>query len=206
MIMTDALDALNKRFGSDHLKLIKEIAEHHVSIVLVNPRLHRDFNILMTCGLSNHAMPFNEKEENEPFIELCFALPSYWDLEFKDDKSKWVVDKLTFLVDFCLKKQTHFWNGHTIPNANPNKSFSDSMKQGFLFISKPLSYENELSIIKWEDKTVHLLFLIPIFQKELEHKFSRGIVALKKKLVSKNFSEIIDDYRDSAVKPWLGLF
>lgn len=206
MTMTDALVALKKRFGSDNISLIDEITEHQVAIVLVNPRLQRDFTILMTCGLSNYAMPLNENEENEPLIELCIALPSYWDLEFKNENAKWVVEKLIFLVNFCIKKQTHFWNGHTMPNSNPNKSFSDSMKQNFLFISKPISYEKELSVIKWEDKTVHLLFLIPIFQKELEHKFSRGIVALKKKLVSKNFGEIIDDYRDSAVKPWLGLF
>jgi hypothetical protein len=204
--MTDALEALNKRFGAENLTVIDEIRNYNIAIVLVNPKLNRDFSVLMTCGLLNYAMPYNDKEDNEPFIELCFALPSYWDFDFKTDNTRWVIDKLKFLVDFCLSKQTHFWNGHSMPNANPNRPFSATMKQDNLFIAKPMLFEQELSIIKTDEKTVHLLFLIPIFQKELEHKFSRGIVALKKKLVSKNFGEIVDDFRESAVKPWLGIF
>jgi hypothetical protein len=204
--MTDAFKALCNRFGEENITRIEEFTDYSIEIVLVKPNLNRDFSILMTLGLSAYEMPVNELEQNEPFIELCFALPSYWDLKFKSTNARWVLDKLKFLVDFCLSNETYFWNGHTMPNAKPDAPFSTTMKMEFLFFSQPMLYENELATISYENKTLHLLFLVPIFRKELEHKFSRGTLALKKKLVSKNHGEILDDFRVSTVKPWLGLF
>ncbi len=198
--------ALVKQFSEQNISKINEIPQHKIDILLVKTDFDRNFTLLTTCGLSAYDMPLREEENNAPHIELCFALPSYWDLTFTNENSSWVIEKLKFLVDFVLTKKTHFWDGHTMPNANPNGPFSNTMKQNHLFFSKAIIFENEFNTFEVGGKTVHLLFLIPLFQKELEHKFSRGIMAIKRKLVAGNHSEILDDFRTAAVKKRFGIF
>jgi len=204
--MTTFLQALSTKFGEETLTVIDKVPNSEVVIVLIRGNFNRKFSLLSTCGLSTSKMPFRQEENNAPFVELCFALPDYWDFNFESPNSKWPIEKLKFLVSYALQKNVHFWDGHTMPNAKPNKPFSVSMKQNHLFLSKPLIYENEFSIVMLEQTEVHWLFLIPIFEKELEYKFTRGVNALKKKLVGAGHGEILDEFRPSAIKRMFGLF
>jgi hypothetical protein len=198
--------SLEQRFGEENITKIDEITNHKIDILLVKSNFDRQFTLLTTSGLSNYNMPVNDKENNGEHIELCFALPSYWDITFKGENTSWVLEKLKFLSDFVLSRNTYFWDGHTIPNANPNKPFSATMKQDHLLFSKSMLYEQDLQTIECEGTTVHLLFLIPLFQKELDHKFSRGTLAIKRKLIDSNHGEILDDYRGVVIKKRFGIF
>lgn len=204
--MTSFQAALAQRFGKENISKIDEIETHKVDVLLIRTAFDRNFSLLITAGLSNYDMPLREEENNQPHIELCFALPSYWDLKFEHENSNWILEKLRFLVEFCLSRKIHFWDGHTMPNANPNKPFSDSMKSSHLLFAKSMLYENELSSIEIDGKTVRLLFLIPLFDKELEHKFSRGTMAIKRKLIESGHGEILDDFRTVVVKKRFWLF
>jgi hypothetical protein len=204
--MLDFATALQQQINADNFEKIDQITEKQIDLILLKTRYDRNFSILATSGLSQYKMPFSEAENNEPFIELCFALPSYWDNTFQSENSKWVLEKLKFLCNFVLGRNTHFWDGHTMPNAKPNKPFSETMKQEYLFFSKSILYTDQLSQVMLEEKTIHLLFLIPIFQKEFEHKLSRGTMALKKKIVNINAGEILDDFRTTAITKRFGLF
>jgi hypothetical protein len=204
--MTSFKAALAQRFSEENITKMYEVSQYNIDILLVKTHFDRDFTLLTTSGLSAYEMPFREEENNAPHIELCFALPSYWDLTFTNENSSWVIEKLKFLIHFVLTKKTHFWDGHTMPNANPNGPFSNTMKQNHLLFAKAMLYENELSAINLDGKIVHLLFLIPLFEKELEHKFARGPLAIKRKLVDSNHGEILDDFRSSTVKKRFGLF
>lgn len=204
--MTSFQAALVKQFSEQNISRIDEIPQHKIDILLVKTDFDRNFTLLITSGLSAYDMPLREEENNAPHIELCFALPSYWDLTFKSENASWVIEKLKFLVDFVLSKKTHFWDGHTMPNANPNRPFSNTMKQNHLLFTKSMLYENELNTFEVDGKTVQLLFLIPLFEKELEHKFSRGTMAIKRKLIGSNQGEILDDFRTTVVKKRFGLF
>jgi hypothetical protein len=204
--MLDFSTVFKQHLQTDTVRKIDEIPEKNIDIFLFNTVLLRDFSILSTSGLSNFSLPYREEEQNGRHIELCFALPSYWDDQFKNENAVWVLEKLKFLCNYLLDKNTHFWDGHTMPNAKPNRPFSKTMKQEYLFFSKSILYPDLLTEVQIEDKTVTLLFLIPIFQKEWEHKLSRGTGALKKKLVNANAGEILDDYRNSTIKKLFGIF
>jgi len=204
--MLDFATALQQQLHTDNFELIDQISDKNIDLVLLKTAFDRNFSILTTSGLSNYAMPFNDAENNEPFVELCFAIPSYWDTSFQNQNANWVIEKLKFLCEFVLDRNTYFWNGHTIPNAKPNKPFSETMKQEYLLFSKSILYPDQLSQVLVDEKIVHPLFLIPLFQKEFEHKLSRGTTAIKKKLVNINAGEILDDYRTPAVTKRFGLF
>lgn len=204
--MPDYSEVLKSRIQAQSITKIDQIADKKIDILLLDAHLDRAFSILTTEGLSNYTMPFRDTENNAPHVELCFALPSYWDLDFASENSVWVLEKIKFLAEFVINRETHFWDGHTIANANPNKPFSTTMKQDFLLFSKPLLYQEELGEITLAEKSITPLFLIPIFNKEFEHKLSRGVLSLKKKLVNHNVSEILDDYRTSSIQKRFGIF
>ena len=204
--MLDFSKALQHQLETDNPVKIDEIQDKNIEIQLFNTNLDRKISVLCTSGLSNYSMPINEKEGNAERIELCFALPHYWDLSFQQENASWVVAKLKFLSRFVLDKNTHFWDGHTIPNSNPNKAFSASMKQENLLFCKSLLYPEVFSEVQVDEKTVHLLFLIPLFKQELDYKQSRGTTALKKKMNAANLGEILDDFRTPVLKKFLGLF
>lgn len=204
--MPDFSQAFQSKLEVQKYEIIDKIEIYNIDIVLFPTNFSRKFSILSTSGLSNFAMPQRTEEENQPHVELCFALPSYWDLSFASENSRWVVDKLKFLCHFVLEKQTHFWDGHTIPNAKPNRPFSKTMQQDCLLFSKSILHENELTSVELNNTKVYLLFLIPLFKKELDHKQARGTNAIKKKLVNANVGEILDDFRTVVITKRFGLF
>lgn len=204
--MPDYISELQRQINAKQTIKIDEIIDCKIELFLLDANLDRNFFILTTSGLAAYELPISDKENNAKHIELCFALPSYWDTTFKSENALWVVEKLKFLCNFLIDKKTHFWDGHTIPNSNPNKPFSETMKQEYLLFSHTFLFPDKLSQIQVEDKNIHLLFLIPIFQKELEHKLSRGTMALKKKMLNSNASEILDDFRLVWIKKRFGLF
>ncbi len=204
--MPDFINAFSALPNCVASKKIDEIPNKAIEIHLLDFHVDRDFSVLTTVGLSDFSLPVRAEENNEPYIELCFALPSYWDKSFSNENSAWVIGKLKQLTNFLLDKNTHFWDGHTIANSNPNKSFSSTMKQDFLLFSKALSYPAEFGEIIIDDKKIIPLFVVPIFKKELDFKMSRGTNALKKKLLENNASDILDDYRLPVIKKRFGIF
>lgn len=204
--MSDFTHAIQEFLHAYPITKIDEVSYKEIDIVLFDAHFDRQFSILCTSGLSKYDLPINEREDNLANIELCFALPSYWDKSFKSDNAAWVVEKLKFLCQFVLEKNTYFWDGHTMPNANPNKPFSQTMQQEYLLFSKSLLYPSELNIVQLGDKSVQLLFLIPLFQKEFDRKQARGTVEIKKKLIGSGVGEILDDFRSPIVKKRFGIF
>jgi hypothetical protein len=205
--MSDFYLALQEFLRAKQPLKIDEVPQKSIDIVLFDTHFDRQFSILCTLGLSNYDLPVNERENNIPNIELCFALPSYWDKSFQSDNSKWVIEKLKFLCQFVFERNTYFWDGHTMPNAKPNKPFSQTMRQEYLLFSKSLLYPSELNIFRLGDKSVQLLFIIPLFQKEFELKQARGTIEIKRKLVGSGVGEILDDFRNPVVKKrFFGIF
>jgi hypothetical protein len=103
-------DELIHQLSIETFTKIDEIPNKNIEIGLVSTKFDRDFTLLTTSGLSQYTLPIREEENSEPHIELCFALPSYWDLTFQNENCAWVLEKLKFLVNFVLDKKTHFWD------------------------------------------------------------------------------------------------
>jgi hypothetical protein len=202
--MLDFSAALQHQLQVEQPTKIDQIPDKQIDILLFKTSFERQFSILCTSGLSNYAMTNNTRENNHQHIELCFALPSYWDLTFQSESASWVVEKLMFLSNYVINKNTYFWDGHSIPNKNPNAPFSNTMQQSFLFFSHTLLHPDKLTAVHVNDKIIHLLFLIPIFQNELDRKISRGPDSLKKKMLTAHVGEILDDFRTPVIKKLFG--
>ena len=165
-------------------------------------------SILFTKGLSErNQLELAEVAENVyPFIELYFYLPTYWNLD--SFEQSWPLDILEKIAKVPQKNNTWFGPGDTLPanKEQPPARIDAHFEQNYFILSQPLTKKaiGELEGISWD---VDFLAVIPIFNQEFEFKRSRSSYEFFDKFVSKNNSELLDQYREPvAKKRFFGLF
>lgn len=189
---------LIERFGENNVKTHPSTSENDFPLLEIKIEMRSEIIVLMTNGLSDYAMPVPEKYKDRNHAELYFCLPSYWDLT--TDNGKWVIEWIQKLAKHCIEKETWYGIGHTFPNGNPASPLSNTMKQKYLMLNAPYFLEKELSPIQTEDKEIHFLGIIPIFEDEMDYKMGKGTYKLLQKIEGKGVSELLDDYRMSCLK------
>lgn len=204
--MSSLLSSLEQKFGKENVNIIHFSATEQADLkaypfITVDVQMRSKVKLLMTNNLSAYHMPVLEKFIGKEHNELYFCLPSYWDLDDQTNPNfAWVFEALFKLQKHVQEKNTWFGMGHTIPFANPLKPMSERMKQSYFFLTDPDFMAKELQAMQVEDKTVHFLGIIPIFEDELDYKQGKGTYKFKEKLSNHNITEILDDYRSTVLK------
>lgn len=199
--MSDLYEALEQRFGSKNITRLEKEAGQSVDLVHISLQPTKPFTVLTTLGLSTYTMPVLPKHKGREHIELCFCLPGYWDLSDRENpRLNWVISWLYKLSNFLVEKETWFGTGHTIPVSNPLAPISETMKQSYFFMNEPVLLKEQLQSISIENKTIHFLTVIPIFEDEFDYKIGKGTQRFQKKMAQQNVTELLDDYRSSVLK------
>lgn len=205
--MNELLTQLTNRFGTNNVKLLDQKTEDKFLLAQIETGSERKVKVIMTIGLSDYLMPVDEKHKDKSRIELYFCLPSYWDMDDVDNPNfNWVFEWIQRLAKYVVEKNTWFAHGHTIPAGNPPEQLSPTMKQTFFMFSDPIALEKELATLQAGEDFIHFLAIVPLFKDEFEYKTARGMFKLVQKFEAKNFTEILDDYRVSAVRKKYILF
>lgn len=204
--MSQLITNLEQKFGKENVKIIyfseSEQADLKAySFITVDVQMRSKVKLLMTNNLSAYRMPVLDKFIGKEHNELYFCLPSYWNLEDQTNPNcSWVFEALFKLQKHVQEKNTWFGMGHTIPFSKPLKSMSERMKQSYFFFTEPNFLAKELEPIQLEDKSVHFLGIIPIFEDELDYKQGKGTAKFAEKLANHNITEMLDDYRSTVLK------
>jgi hypothetical protein len=197
---SDLQIALERRFGEHRVSQAPSL-EKDFPLLIVELELSSPVTILVTNGLSNYSMPVPYKYLGREYNELYFCLPSYWDWEDqKNPNLNWVFTWIRKMASYVIEKGTWFGVGHSIPNGKESLPISTTMKQNNFLLSDPILLEQELEPIQFDDKTIHFLAVIPIFQDEMDYKQARGAFKFFQKLNSANVTEKLDDYRSTVLK------
>jgi hypothetical protein len=196
--MDDFKEILAKRFGEHR---VSDYLAQEVEIELVKLDLELSSSpvtIILTNGLRNYAMPVPEKYKGQEHIELCFCLPSYWDLSATENSNmQWPLKWLDKLAKHLIEKETWYGPGHTFANGNPPQPFSHLMKPNHLLLVEPIKLEEHLSPLQTKEKTIHFLAIVPIYEQEFDIKMAKGFGKFLRKFRARNGNEIVDDYREN---------
>ncbi len=196
--MQELIKQLQSRFSTEEISTIQN---KFGSFLLIYPNNKNGNKILLTTGLSEFQMNVHERHLGEEFNELYFYLPSYWDLNDEENPSmNWVFDWLEKLKNHVISKNSWFGNGHTIATGKPLVPLSDKMIQNHFILAHPMELSKELSPIKLENKTVHFLAVIPIFEDEMDYKQGKGTVKLFKKFAQADVTEKLDEFRKTVLR------
>lgn len=204
--MSLLIENLKNRFGEEKIRTIH--AQHsenealkNYPFLLIDVEMRSSVQLLMTNGLSEYRMPIPEKFAGKEHVELCFCLPSYWDLDDIENQAvMWVYDVLFRLQQYVRKKETWFGLGHTFPFTSSLDPISATMKQKYFMLNEPVFMKEWLQVLSCGEKSVHFLTVLPIFEDEFDYKMGKGTYKLQKKLAQQNVTELLDDYRSSVLK------
>ena len=196
--MQNFLTQLLARFSTDEISTIQN---QFGFFILITPKNKNGNKILIATGLSEFQMNVHEKHIGEEFNELYFYLPSYWDLNDTENTSmNWVFIWLEKLKKHVISKNSWFGNGHTIATGKSIVPLSDKMLQNHFILAHPMELSKELASIKLEDKTIHFLAVIPIFEDEMDYKQGKGTAKLFKKFEQANVTEKLDEFRKTVLR------
>jgi hypothetical protein len=196
--MQNFLTQLLARFSTDEISTIQN---QFGFFILITPKNKNGNKILIATGLSEFQMNVHEKHIGEEFNELYFYLPSYWDLNDTENTSmNWVFIWLEKLKKHVISKNSWFGNGHTIATGKSLVPLSDKMLQNHFILAHPMELSKELASIKLEDKTIHFLAVIPIFEDEMDYKQGKGTAKLFKKFEQANVTEKLDEFRKTVLR------
>src|SRR5690554_3186986 len=163
------------KFGKNNVSSIQLSDNDYISILKVNIQTKFSKCIIVTNGLSNYKMPVPEQYKGQKFNEIYFCLPSYWDIDDKiNPNTRWPLEILQKLAKNVVENNTWYGRGHTISNGNPPRPLSEMMKQKHFVLTAPIAMEDFLRPISIEDKTVHFLAVVPVFENELKLKETKG--------------------------------
>ena len=196
--MQELITQLNSRFSADE---ISSLHNKFGQFTLITPKNNNGNKILLTTGLSEFKMNVHEKHIGEEFNELYFYLPSYWDLnDLENPLMNWIYRWLEKLKNHVISRNSWFGNGHTIATGKPLVQLSEKMLQNHFIIARPLELARELAPIKLEQKTIHFLAVIPIFEDEMDYKQGKGTAKLFKKFEQANVTEKLDEFRKTVLR------
>jgi len=180
---------------------ISSLTYKNNSYYLIDLKKEKNVNVLMTNGLSSFEMKTPPKKKDKCFVELCFCIPSYWDLETLEEQPyNWTLLWLAKISAYIKEQDKWIGDGHTFFCGKERESFSNTMKQDHLFVSEPFMLEKEFSDLNVNNRSISFLFLIPIFCDEMDYKQGKGTLLLKKKLYKNGVTEKLDDFRQSTLR------
>ena len=190
--------------NDENILVFDEIESHiiHRDIYFIKADDNRPYHILLSSGMS--ALPMNVPEDyNEPFFaELMILLPKDWNLEyesFNDEKNYWPIRLMKEMMMLPHKNNTWLGFGHTFGFEE-----GDEFAEGIGFNSIMLVYSMELSDnftnINYENKSIQVYSMIPLYKEELEFKKINGANALLEKFDEFNIEEIVKIGRKNVCK------
>lgn len=206
--MSDLITELEKRFGEHRVTLIPAQNDDEIELLKIELELRSSqITLLMTHGLSHYEMPTPDQHKAFTHQELFFCLPNYWEPEETENPSyNWPFEWIHKLSRHVVSNNTWYGPGHTFSNGNPATPLSPNMKMEHLILLEPILLEEHLVPVTLPHKTIQFLSVCPIYDNELEYKLSKGFFKFLRKYRAKNNSEMLDDFRESALKSRFKIF
>jgi hypothetical protein len=199
--MSELRKALESQIGEHRVHSFNSGSEDYIDLLLLDIETKVPIKILITDGLSEYKMPVPEKHKGREYNEIYFALPSYWEIEEKENPlMRWPIDQIQKLAKHVVENETWYGPGHTFSNGNPPAPLSENMKQNHLVLTEPILLEDLFQPITLNEKTIHFLAIVPLFEDEFDRKMSSGYFKFIRKFRAKNGNEVLDDFRTSIYK------
>jgi hypothetical protein len=168
----------------------------HLDIYYIRPNEHRDFTILMTCGVSS--APLNVPV-GSPYIELCILLPKDWGMEnenWKKPENFWPIELLTKIGRYPHQNDTWLGFGHTAKTGN---LFVGIDFTGIILL-KARTLPEEFQSVKYGRGTIELFTIVPLYPEEMEFKQQHGSDELLELFDKDDISDVVDVNRKNVCR------
>ena len=182
-------DFICKNFKVSNPDVFHELLSQiiHVDVFCVAPTKEKPYYVLMTSGMSDLPMTFNDSidknyAENNCRCELMMLLPKEWNIKSTASTLwNWPINILKSSARYPHGSKTWIGEWHDIQFTDPIEPFAENTKLCALLFVRP-SDEN-LRYISGEDgMKINVYIAVPIYKEEMEFKLEHGAEALLERL------------------------
>ena len=190
---------LDNFFDSEEILVLheKESEIIHSDIIIVRPSEKRNYNLLLTCGLSALPMKVPSELGYSKFAEITMLLPTYWKINYEDfanEDNYWPIRTLKQLSKYPHLNDTWLGCRHTIPLDKTHKA---NHKFESIILLESIELSEDFTYIKTDKKEIYLYAAIPLYKEELENQLEHGTDKLLKLFEEFDIGEVIDINRQN---------
>lgn len=199
---------LDQYFQSDEMTVFHEMLslDFHLDVYFIRPK-DRDFNLLITVGMSLLEMQVPESienRENYAFAELMLILPK--SMEFSKvypsgDKHDWIIGMMKDMARFPHHQDTFLTEGHTLQAWN---NMADPYDENTSFTGCILlpsaTFDEDFMQLTLGERTINIYSLFPLYQNELAYKIENGYSKFFDLLAAGDVAEMFDNQRKNLLK------
>ncbi|QEK99472.1 suppressor of fused domain protein [Olivibacter sp. LS-1] len=161
---------LDNFFESEEILVLheKESEVVHGDIYIVKPNDDRNYNILLSCGLSALPMQVPEGFDHLKFAEISILLPPNWNLNYDDfanENNYWPIRALKQLTKYPHLNDTWLGCGHTIPLDD---RYPVNHRFTAIILLESITLPESFTYIETDEKDIYFYAAIPLYQEELE--------------------------------------
>ena len=152
---------LSNYFQEDEITVFHEMMslDFHLDVYFIQPK-NRDYNILLTSGMSSYEMTVDNEIENikdYQFLELMILLPK--DMKFGEvhtgkEKNGWIISMLKQTARFPHHYYTYLSIGHTIQATEDLEPYSKDTEFIGCLILPSLAFEKYFTEIICGDNKI----------------------------------------------------
>lgn len=194
--MLMALDYHIDRFFSNEDVIVwkdKRNDDLRIDIFHIKPNEERNYNLLLTFGMSR--LPMNVPAGMEPFRygELAIILPEDWDLStegLKNPDNYWPVLWLKNLARIPVQHNTWLCYGHSIPNGDPSRQIANTEFEGVVIMDSATLPE-EFQEMKLGEESLYIYTVVPVYPEEMEYKMKYKIGGLRDAFADARIPDIV---------------
>lgn len=168
----------------------------HIDVNLYPPRAERDFNVLVSNGMSRLPMRVPKELPGRRWAELMVSLPPDWSLtdeDIKDGGNYWPLRWLKTLARLPHQYRTWLGPSHTIPNGDPPRPFAANTSLCCWLMVPPVLFGADFPKLALPGgETLYLYNLVPIHRSEMDIKLQHGADTLIERLWNARGLGVID--------------
>lgn len=202
--MLRALDYhIDQFFKNEDVKVIADKRNDNLRIDIyhIKPNEERNYNLLLTFGMSRAPMNVPEYAEQFKYGELAIILPSDWDLSdegLKDPNNYWPILWLKNLARIPQQHNTWLCYGHSVPNENPSKPIADTEFEGVVIMDSATLPE-DFQEMNLGEVSLYIYTVIPVYPEEMEYKIKNNIEHLRNAFIDARIPDVVFTDRPSSV-------
>jgi hypothetical protein len=177
----------------------------HIDIHVIYPKPERDFYTLITTGMSDKPMHVPTKEHKPwEYGEFMICLPKEWKLDdesLKNEDYYWPIRMMKFMARFPHEYKSWLSFGHTLPNGNPSRTYTDKVGFTGVLVDLPVTIQNiKFPVVQIDEQTKVFIYApYPVYENEMEFKLKNGNDALIELFDENNITELLDPNRKSVI-------
>lgn len=193
---------LKKYFKEDEINLLTDPfpSDLRIDIYLIKPK-NKEYNILVTSGMSYKEMFVNEEIENRNdylFAELMVLIPKNIGNNLAEENS-WILNMLWKTATFPHYFYTFLSIGHTLQATEDLQPYETNTKFIGCVILPSVTFDIDFTEFICDNNKINIYSVFPLYKNELEFKVKNSYEEFEDLLSQSDLNEVLDIRRKNLI-------